>query len=139
MGMGSVPSSKLALERAGLEVSDMHLIAANEAFAAQSPTGGAAALSREDTHGGQSRSWQERRVVEVMKQIGGLVTPTTSVAAAAQLLVERGINGMPVVAYASRETEEQSPERAGSLPLLGFIGCRQMHAHIPLYAARICS
>jgi len=26
----------------------------------------AAALSREDNHGGQSRSWQERRVVEVM-------------------------------------------------------------------------
>ncbi len=30
-------------------------------------------------------------------------------------------------------------ERAGSLPLLGFIGCRQMNAHIPLYTARLCS
>ena len=81
----------------------------------------AAALSREHTHGGQSRSWQERRVIEVMKQIGALVTPTTSVAAAAQLLVERGIHGMPVVAYASRETEEQSPEQEPEAILVGLL------------------
>jgi len=36
MGMGPVPSSKLALEKAGLKVSDMDLVEANEAFAAQS-------------------------------------------------------------------------------------------------------
>jgi len=36
MGMGPVPSSKLALERAGLKISDIDLVEANEAFAAQS-------------------------------------------------------------------------------------------------------
>jgi acetyl-CoA C-acetyltransferase len=36
MGMGPVPSSKRALERAGLKISDIDLIEANEAFAAQS-------------------------------------------------------------------------------------------------------
>ncbi|NLD19622.1 MAG: acetyl-CoA C-acetyltransferase [Clostridiales bacterium] len=36
MGMGPVPSSKKALAKAGLEIKDMDLIEANEAFAAQS-------------------------------------------------------------------------------------------------------
>lgn len=36
MGMGPVPSSRRALEKAGLSVSDMDLVEANEAFAAQS-------------------------------------------------------------------------------------------------------
>ncbi len=36
MGYGPVPATKLALERAGLEASDMGLVEANEAFAAQS-------------------------------------------------------------------------------------------------------
>ena len=36
MGIGPVPSSKKALEKAGLTVADMDLIEANEAFAAQS-------------------------------------------------------------------------------------------------------
>jgi acetyl-CoA C-acetyltransferase len=36
MGMGPVPSSKKALERAGLKIGDIDLIEANEAFAAQS-------------------------------------------------------------------------------------------------------
>jgi len=36
MGMGPVPSSKLALEKAGLKIADMDLVEANEAFAAQS-------------------------------------------------------------------------------------------------------
>lgn len=35
MGIGPVPASKLALEKAGLKVSDLDLIEANEAFAAQ--------------------------------------------------------------------------------------------------------
>lgn len=35
MGIGPVPASRLALERAGLEMSDMDLIEINEAFAAQ--------------------------------------------------------------------------------------------------------
>ena len=36
MGVGPVPASKMALERAGLTIGDMDLIEANEAFAAQS-------------------------------------------------------------------------------------------------------
>ena len=36
MGIGPVPSSQKALEKAGLKISDMDLIEANEAFAAQS-------------------------------------------------------------------------------------------------------
>ena len=36
MGMGPVPASKSALEKAGLKVTDMDLVEANEAFAAQS-------------------------------------------------------------------------------------------------------
>jgi acetyl-CoA C-acetyltransferase len=36
MGMGPVPASKRALEKAGLKIADMDLVEANEAFAAQS-------------------------------------------------------------------------------------------------------
>src|SRR3989442_11640568 len=36
MGLGPIPSTRRALEKAGLEISDMDLIEANEAFAAQS-------------------------------------------------------------------------------------------------------
>jgi acetyl-CoA C-acetyltransferase len=36
MGLGPIPSSKRALEKAGLKISDMDLVEANEAFAAQS-------------------------------------------------------------------------------------------------------
>ncbi|XOT98366.1 acetyl-CoA C-acyltransferase, partial [Alcaligenes pakistanensis] len=35
MGIGPVPASRLALERAGLSVSDLDVIESNEAFAAQ--------------------------------------------------------------------------------------------------------
>ena len=42
MGIGPVPASKLALEKAGLKVSDLDLIQSNEAFAAQ-----ACAVSKE--------------------------------------------------------------------------------------------
>ena len=35
MGMGPVPASKMALNKAGLNVSDLDLIESNEAFAAQ--------------------------------------------------------------------------------------------------------
>ena len=41
--------------------------------------------------------WQERRVTEVMHHATIRVTPNTSVAAAAQILVERGLNCLPVV------------------------------------------
>jgi acetyl-CoA C-acetyltransferase len=36
MGLGPIPASRKALEKAGLSIADMDLIEANEAFAAQS-------------------------------------------------------------------------------------------------------
>jgi acetyl-CoA C-acetyltransferase len=42
MGIGPVPASRLALQRAGLSVSDIDIVEANEAFAAQ-----ACAVTRE--------------------------------------------------------------------------------------------
>jgi len=43
--------------------------------------------------------WQDRRVIEVMHRAAIRVSPNTSVAAAAQILVERGLNSLPVVEY----------------------------------------
>jgi len=54
--------------------------------------------------------WQERRVVEVMHRAAMRVSPNTSVAAAAQILVERGLNCLPVVEY---NQIEQAPEKQG--------------------------
>jgi len=58
------------------------------------------------------RPWQERRVAEVMHRATMRVTPTTSVAAAAQILVERGLNCLPVVEYddAAYTEEPAGPE-----------------------------
>jgi acetoin utilization protein AcuB len=47
--------------------------------------------------------WQERQVAEIMDRGPVCVTPTTDVAAAAQLLVERGLNCLPVVEYEQKE------------------------------------
>ena len=44
-----------------------------------------------------THSWQDQHVAEIMHRMEVWVTPTTSVAAAAQLLVERGINCLPVI------------------------------------------
>ncbi len=46
------------------------------------------------------RPWQERHVAEVMNRSIMRVTPTTSVAATIQTLVEQGLNCLPVVEYA---------------------------------------
>jgi acetoin utilization protein AcuB len=53
------------------------------------------------------RPWHERHVSEVMHRATIRVTPATSVAAAAQLLVERGLNYLPVVEYEDTEQETQ--------------------------------
>ena len=58
------------------------------------------ALSKQSASGDLlHQPWQERRVVEVMHRASVRVTPSTSVAAAAQILVERGLNYLPVVEY----------------------------------------
>ena len=60
----------------------------------------AVALARQDTSNDTAhRPWQERRVIEVMHRALIRVSPITSVAAAAQILVERGLNYLPVVEY----------------------------------------
>ena len=56
------------------------------------------------------RPWHERRVAEAMHPAPISVGPTSSVAAAAQLLVERGINCLPVVEYIQVIKNEQTPE-----------------------------
>ncbi|MHB8595335.1 MAG: CBS domain-containing protein [Ktedonobacteraceae bacterium] len=52
--------------------------------------------------------WQEQRVMEVMHRASIRVTPNTSVAAAAQILVERGLNALPVVEYEHTESETKT-------------------------------
>ena len=55
MGLGPIPASKRALEKAGLKVSDLDLVEANEAFAAQSVAVGRELgfdLSRLNVNGG---------------------------------------------------------------------------------------
>jgi acetoin utilization protein AcuB len=63
------------------------------------------AVAVERDGGGESgrRPWQDRRVVEIMHRALMRVTPGTSVAAAAMLLVERALNCLPVIQYEARE------------------------------------
>ena len=55
-----------------------------------------------------SRPWYEKHVGEVMHQASIRVTPVTSVGAAAQLLVERGLNSLPVVEYQQAEGQQEA-------------------------------
>jgi acetoin utilization protein AcuB len=64
------------------------------------------------------RPWQERRVVEVMHRATIRVTPSTSVSAAAQIMVERGLNCLPVVEYQSLEQGAADPSPAVLVGLL---------------------
>jgi acetoin utilization protein AcuB len=54
------------------------------------------------------RPWQELRVSEYMHRAAIRVTPNISVAAAAQLLVERGLSCLPVVEYENAEGVTQT-------------------------------
>jgi acetoin utilization protein AcuB len=75
----------------------------------------AVALARQETDSHlHTRPWQERRVAEIMSVPEVWVNPTTSAAAAAQLLVERGINAMPVI-ETDQEGNEQRPLLVGLL------------------------
>lgn len=67
------------------------------------------------------RPWQERRVAEVMHRASIRVTPTTSVAGAAQILVERGLNCLPVVEYEPLEQGKESESNASQAVLVGLI------------------
>ncbi len=79
------------------------------------------ALARQDTsNDAPHRPWQERRVVEVMHRAIIRVTPITSVAAAAQILVDRGLNYLPVVEYQQVKQETQ-PLLVGLLTRSDFL------------------
>jgi acetoin utilization protein AcuB len=63
------------------------------------------ALASDHNHasGPPQRPWEDVPVSEVMERPVLCVTPTTSVAAAAKLLVERGLDYLPVVEYSDAE------------------------------------
>ncbi len=68
----------------------------------------ASASTNESTESDQIQPWQERRVAEIMHRASIRVTPNTDVAAAAQILVERGLNYLPVVEYEEAEQPDES-------------------------------
>jgi acetoin utilization protein AcuB len=70
----------------------------------------AASVEAKNSSNGEQQPWEERRVAEVMNRSIMLVTPTTSVAAAAQILVKRGLNCLPVVEYEESVNAEQESE-----------------------------
>ena len=72
-------------------------------------------------HNTAERPWQEQRVVEVMHTTPMSVTPTTSVAAAAQILVERGLNCLPVVEYAAADLPSQDADQDAPPLLVGLL------------------
>lgn len=79
----------------------------------------AVALDRESGTNAGSEPWQNRRVIEIMHQALIRVTPGTPVAAAAQLLVERNLNCLPVIQYeaqklAAREAAEAKGQPGGN-------------------------
>jgi acetoin utilization protein AcuB len=49
--------------------------------------------------------WQEQPVSAVMHRVSVQITPTTNIAAAAQIMVERDLNALPVVEYEYTEQE----------------------------------
>ncbi len=77
----------------------------------------AVALERERDSNGVREPWQSRRVVEIMHRALIRVTPGTSVAAAAMLLVERGLNCLPVIQYEAREMQTSADQdQADAVP-----------------------
>ncbi|MBV9230604.1 MAG: CBS domain-containing protein [Chloroflexi bacterium] len=67
-----------------------------------------AALANQNAADATPQPWQEKRVFEMMHRALIRVTPNTSVAAAAQILVERGLNYLPVVEYSQSEHESRT-------------------------------
>src|SRR5579859_3079112 len=54
------------------------------------------------------RPWYEQRIGEVMNSASIRVTPVTSAGAAAEVLVERGLNCLPVVEYQQTEGGQEA-------------------------------
>jgi len=74
----------------------------------------AVALERERGNSAGQQPWQNRRVVEVMHRALMRVTPATSVAAAALLLVERNLHCLPVIQYATPDASGAQTAPAAS-------------------------
>lgn len=82
----------------------------------------AAALGTQNSGDAQYQPWEDRRVAEVMHPVGMCVTPTTSAAAAARLLVERGMHYLPVVEYAFSEKKvDHAEEQDVQVVLVGLL------------------
>jgi len=81
----------------------------------------AVAVGNEKSINGEQKPWEERRVAEVMNRSIMRVTPTTSVGAVAQLLVERGLNCLPVVEYEESLNTEQDFGYEARTFLVGLI------------------
>ncbi len=81
----------------------------------------AVAAGTESSTGVLHRPWQERRVQEVMHPAPVSVSPTTSVGAAAQILVERGLNYLPVVEYERAVQASQESESETRAVLVGLL------------------
>src|SRR2546421_7941777 len=67
------------------------------------------------------RPWQEQQVVEVMHRAPMTVTPTTGVAVTAQVLVERGLNCLPVVEYEAAQPSTQDTQQEVQPVLVGLL------------------
>ncbi len=81
----------------------------------------AATLGAENSHTNDQQPWEERHVAEVMNRSIMTVTPTTSVAAAAQLLVEQGLNCLPVVEYEESFSTEPGTKQEERTFLVGLL------------------
>lgn len=68
----------------------------------------AVALAQQEGVNTSQASWQELHVAGVMHCASLRVTPTTSIAAAAQMLVDRNLNYLPVVDYGMVEGENRA-------------------------------
>jgi acetoin utilization protein AcuB len=81
----------------------------------------AATLGTENSISNDQHPWQERRVAEVMNRSIMRVSPTTSLAAAAQMLVEQGLNCLPVVEYEETLTTEPDTKHEERTFLVGLL------------------
>ena len=75
----------------------------------------AVALDREGAAGREA--WQNRRVVEIMHRALIRVTPGTTLAAAALLLVERNLNCLPVIQYETKDKPQPAPSVNVAVPI----------------------
>ena len=93
------------IQTSGLQQRKQNILPVLEGLITSQDIDVAAASEKSRSNDGLQQPWQERRVSEVMHRATIRVTPNTNVAAAAQILVERGLNYLPVVEYEQAELE----------------------------------